>query len=278
MSVKNETPVCTLENGQVVWGYNAKRQPICNSRLRNKPGRRCQQFLGLFKNGRCEDHGGKSPSGISSPQFKTGVGSKYGAVLTPAMSKEFDRLLTDPTYVSLQEDIALARMRFMGLIEVYSKLDAKAVDKLKASAEYAEELLAGEFDENDLEGALRGLIEHAKTVGGMVAASKELDRAQEGIRRLAETENKRITQEAEQIPAHRAIGLFRALQQSVHTHVWILIKWLKREYPEVVSNRDFPNPLIVIANDIDRLLPRSERMSSTTIEEDETTTDLVRSD
>jgi hypothetical protein len=51
------------------------RHRICGARSKST-GRPCQQTR-LYPNGRCRVHGGPTPSGVASPNFKTGLFSRH---------------------------------------------------------------------------------------------------------------------------------------------------------------------------------------------------------
>jgi hypothetical protein len=256
------------EEGIPVWARDARGRPICNSPKRHKETRsRCRQWQGLGVNGRCGIHGGKTPNGVDMPNFKHGRTSKYRDVLKPEHVEMFDQLIEDPDYAGLREDIAVTRLRLREAMALYSEIDEQALQKLIQAAGYASEVLEGEYDSDDVEQLLIEIVGYAKQVKAHLTLSSVIDRSQETVRKLVETETKRITSEQEQIPAARALMLFVALRESVRVHVFSFMQWLATEHPEVTRSPGFFNPLERIMKDVQGLLPkRIDESTVTTIE------------
>jgi len=81
----------------------------CGAKLRNKPGKRCRNDK-LMPNGRCRLHGGLTPEGMASPNWKHGRDSKHrwqGSLPADTLGKRFDAALADPTLASLRQALAL---------------------------------------------------------------------------------------------------------------------------------------------------------------------------
>jgi hypothetical protein len=249
-------PIETLENGTVVWARNRKGEPVCNSRLRDKPGKRCQITTALFKNGRCLLHGGKNPRGMAHPSYKDGRLSRYIDVLPPAL-KNAVLAVDDEDYLSLRQEIVVTAGRVRLHLSAYGEIDQEAVSKLTKAAEYAEELLDGEYDETELEAQLRLLVSGIKDVQKLTESGKTVERTQEHLRRLVETEAKRIQGEHEQISALKAQAIFTFLCDSVRREVWGFVRWLEREFPEVKRHPAFTNPVFPIAADIEKVWPKA---------------------
>ena len=82
--------------------------------------RKKRQCMGLdMGNGRCRVHGGKSLSGISHPNYKTG---KYVKSLPRRYFENYENALRDPNYLKLSNEIALLDSR---LSELISQIDNK---------------------------------------------------------------------------------------------------------------------------------------------------------
>ncbi len=83
----------------------------CGAKLRKKPGKRCKVTTGLMPNGRCRLHGGKTPAGPASPNWKHGQRARahrWMASLPDSIGKRFDVALVDPQLADLRQDMALA--------------------------------------------------------------------------------------------------------------------------------------------------------------------------
>lgn len=85
--------------------YEDKEKPkkICGSPKRG--GGICQVSRGLLPNGRCRIHGGTSPRGIASPNFKHGRWSQY---LPLGIAGKYQEAAADQSLMQIRQDIALA--------------------------------------------------------------------------------------------------------------------------------------------------------------------------
>jgi hypothetical protein len=247
-------PLEILENGQVVWGRNPAGVAVCNSRLREKPGKRCGISKGLFKNGRCILHGGKSAAGLDHPQFKDGKTSRYFGVLPTALRLAVEEVQAAGDYLSLRADIEVTAARIRMALAEFGGLDQACIGKLLKQADFARELLDGEFDEEDLETSLRGLLGLLDELEGLSKAHAGLEKTQEHLRRMVETEGKLRAMEGEQISALKARALFELLCQCVRLNVWSFLRWLHTEFPEVRRHPGYFNPLEPIAAEANRLI------------------------
>lgn len=88
----------------------------CGAKSR-RTGGLCQNYA--MRNGRCRMHGGKTPSGIASPHFKTGQHSKY---LPKHLKADYDRLSKDAKLLSVRSDVALITAR---ALELTKQLDSE---------------------------------------------------------------------------------------------------------------------------------------------------------
>lgn len=82
---------------------NEPQDGRCGSKLRGKPGWFCDKFPSKGRS-RCELHGGKNPVGEANPAFKTG---RHSRVLPIQAAARYGELMTDPTMVSLGQEISL---------------------------------------------------------------------------------------------------------------------------------------------------------------------------
>src|SRR5690349_13713695 len=83
--------------------------PICGAKT--KTGAPCKGAP--MPNGRCRLHGGKTPSGIASPQYKTG---RYSRVLPTRLQSRYDAARTDAALLELRDDISLLDARLEDLL------------------------------------------------------------------------------------------------------------------------------------------------------------------
>lgn len=83
--------------------------PDCGAKIRK--GGSCRQ-QGM-RNGRCRMHGGLTPAGIASPNFKTGRYSKY---IPARLLKRYAEGESDSTLMDLRDEIALTDTRISDLL------------------------------------------------------------------------------------------------------------------------------------------------------------------
>lgn len=93
--------------------FDASDQPVCGSKKRRAEARglkpphdRCTEIPMKGRN-RCRKHGGESPRGELSPNFKHGIHVYYND--KPELLATFHRLLEDPDILNVTEEIALLR-------------------------------------------------------------------------------------------------------------------------------------------------------------------------
>jgi hypothetical protein len=96
-------------------------KPVCGSPLRKKPGKFCQISHGLYPNGRCKLHGGRSLSGIASPRYKTGLYSKY---VPKTLRKDYDAISEDRDLTELRDDLALQTTLIMAAFRRMDETEA----------------------------------------------------------------------------------------------------------------------------------------------------------
>lgn len=254
-----DKPLETLPNGQVIWARNEKNEPICNGLLRNKDGKRCKTPRGLGLNGRCRLHNGQAATGVEAPNYKHGQympTSRYGEAFKDSKLREqYEALLGREDYLSLKEDIVVTQMRVRMKMGELTNLDTEPLRILSQKADTAEELLAGDWDEEELEAQVQELIDYIREIEKAVDAGAALEKTQEHLRKLTDTEGKLRQGEQEQMSAVRVVALFRLLQESLRMHMWGFLIWLKKAHPEVFKDPEYFNPLELIQKDVARLQP-----------------------
>ena len=84
---------------------NAKAK-LCNAKLAD--GKQCNA-MAIKDRDFCKFHGGKNPSGIASPEFRTGLWSnnrKRFSTVEPELLEKIDQFRNDPELYSLRDDTA----------------------------------------------------------------------------------------------------------------------------------------------------------------------------
>lgn len=167
-------------------------------------------------NGRCYMHGGASPSGLSSPSYKTG---RYSKVLPARLLETYERSVTDSELLVQREDIAVVDAR---LAELLAKLDSgeSGANWKRAKAEYA--ALQDAIDGGDPAGVRAALA----ALGGAIrrglsdyATWAEVTEILELRRRLVESERKRLVQLSQMITVEQALVYSTAILALVKENV-----------------------------------------------------------
>jgi uncharacterized protein YjcR len=187
--------------------------PRCGAKLRNKNAR-CTRIP--MKNGRCRLHGGVSPKGIASGQFKTGRYSKY---LPKDLNSKFQEAIKDPTLLELGAEIGLVQSMLEERIQkLYS---GESVEFWEQARESFRELESA-MDDGDEVGVMKLRAAHLKTLQDGLRTSEAYESVQplvEQRRKLAESENKRLKDLRATITMQQAMGIITLLTSIVKTHV-----------------------------------------------------------
>jgi hypothetical protein len=85
-------------------GSHRNGRKVCGAKTRS--GGRCRAYA--MPNGRCTVHGGQTPNGIASPQYRHGRYSRY---MPKALKKDYESALADTELLSLRDDVALLEAR-----------------------------------------------------------------------------------------------------------------------------------------------------------------------
>lgn len=106
------------------------QRKVCGAKLRKKPGKFCQSTK-LMSNGRCRLHGGKTPSGPDSANYKHG---KYADAFKGQMLARFERLQKDPQPLDMLPDLNIQRTLLETYLEkISNKKTVKVSDLMNAS-------------------------------------------------------------------------------------------------------------------------------------------------
>lgn len=92
-------------------------------------------------NGRCRIHGGKSPSGIAHPNFKTG---RYSKDIPTRLSKGYQEALSDPDLLQLNDEIRLTDSLMSELLERFEPTNPKHRGDLAELIEQRRKLVESE--------------------------------------------------------------------------------------------------------------------------------------
>ena len=108
--------------------------PQCTAKSK-RSGQQCKKDAVIGSNPsspKCHIHGGKTPRGIGSPNFKHG---RYSKCIPSQLSEEYTALMTDPYQLATREEIALVEARLWELISTCDEGESgeswKQLKKLK---------------------------------------------------------------------------------------------------------------------------------------------------
>ncbi len=106
-----------------------KGQRVCGARKNSgKPGPCLKPPM---RNGRCDKHGGATPSGFASPHL---VHGRYSKMLPTRLLAHYQELKADPELTSLASEIALVRAHIFELIQSFDTGEAEgAWDDLRSA-------------------------------------------------------------------------------------------------------------------------------------------------
>jgi hypothetical protein len=163
----------------------------------------------------CYHHGGKSLAGVASGTYKTGNWTNFAAVLPERLAAKFTEFVTDPKLRTLSREIALRRAHISDLTEKLSGAPPAALWR-----EFAKLLPAMNtaFDENNRDAlgeCIKQAIELSNLANGDTAIWDEIFEAQEGLRKLIETEWKSIAAASQVMTQDQAIQFFAAFRSAV---------------------------------------------------------------
>jgi len=177
----------TRKNKKVIT-YDDKGRELCGATAKST-GKPCRS-LAYPRNGRCKNHGGPTPAGFGSPNFKHGRWSEY---LPKDLGARYAAALQDPDLLVLAHEIALLDARIGDLLLRFDTAETAAA-WAKLGNEWAGFMEAvqtgnGKRQKQGITN-LHGLITAA---ADNEQAWLELDDLIEKRRRLVDTEQKRQT-------------------------------------------------------------------------------------
>jgi hypothetical protein len=169
-----------------------------------------------MRNGRCYLHGGKTPGGMASPQFKTGRYSKY---LPARLAGKYQDALADKHLLELRFEVALVDTRLAELIERVGAGESKDLwHTLKATNAELNVAIRSK-DTAKMALAVRKIGELIDQGIGDHQAWVDVFDVIEQRRKLVESERKRLVEMQQMITSERAMLLIAALVDVVRNHV-----------------------------------------------------------
>ncbi len=165
---------------------------------------------------RCKFHGGMTPVGPASPQYKTGRYSKH---LPGELLARYQEALRDPDLIAIRDELALMHTRLQQLLSKVDVGETGALwkDMKDLFGEFQRARRRGQEDAmDDVLEQVEHLIERGATDS---EAWQEVYKAVETVRKLSESEQKRLVSMQQMITAERAMTLLAAVVSVIHKHV-----------------------------------------------------------
>lgn len=183
-----------------------KGRSVCGRHCgcKNRIGYPCSQHGRA--NGRCNNHGAESLAGPEAPAWKDGATSKFAAVFTGDALRHYEFAREDPRYLELRDHMAVLNTMILGELEEA---------KLGQGRALWEELgkVWRQFQEaqpsKDATTAGRCLRRMGELIGdgvGRHAAQAEAKDLMDRVRKMSETERRRVTEEEQMISTARAMA------------------------------------------------------------------------
>jgi hypothetical protein len=164
----------------------------------------------------CHMHGGRSPTGIASPQYKHG---RYSRGMPVRLRARYEQATTDPKLLELREEIALLDARAGDLLSRVDTGESGALwrELMQARAMLLAARRAGNAEEQaEALNAILDLINQGHTD---YRAWSEVGSVLEARRRMVESERRRLVEMQQMITSEQAMLLIGAIGGIVKAHV-----------------------------------------------------------
>lgn len=198
--------------------------PRCQGWSR-QAGRQCLERASRGKQ-KCRSHGGSSPSGIASPNFRHG---KYVSSLPMDLVDSYMELMQDEDYLALRDEIVLMSVRikdvlgaaygdgFPNMVSLRKRMDEHDAAVRKADGARTDDgRVKWEQDAADALDDVRAII---YKIDDHRAAWDTVESMSNTLRRLVDTERKRLTDGKAMMRADDALTRAVMLAKSVKRHV-----------------------------------------------------------
>jgi hypothetical protein len=162
----------------------------------------------------CPFHGGNTPRGTASPNYKHGLRSKH---MPQGLRLRYSQAMEDPSLLSLDRDVALVESRLMELLAELKNPEGN----WSAVKRGAQQIMAarGSGDATALREALDGLLAAINAGDGLQNRWLEIGGLIEARRRIIDTIGKQQIRAQEALTLDRASVLFTALARAVTRNV-----------------------------------------------------------
>lgn len=167
-------------------------------------------------NGRCYKHGGATPSGAASPQFKTG---RYSRVLPTRLLERYQEAVADPKRLEMEEEIGLLDARLADLLKRVDTGESGAL-WLKLRETWQTYRAALGVGDAEAQAACIGDIDSVlNRAGNDYAAWGEVRKVIQERRGLVESERKRQIEMRQLVSLDQFMVLVTAIGEAVRAHI-----------------------------------------------------------
>jgi hypothetical protein len=192
--------------------HDENGKAICGAT--NRAGRPCKSSP--MTNGRCRLHGGLSPKGPSSPQFKHGRYSKY---MPPAMASMIEDMAADPNRLDQTQQLGILDMLLVETLKDFNAGGGGRVwDELKKLKQDYDRAKARK-DTDTMVQVVNEVFAMIESSYGRYLASKESREIIADRRKLTESERKRMMEEKQMIPVDQVVIALSKIGDSIRIHV-----------------------------------------------------------
>lgn len=191
----------------------------CGAKLRNRNAY-CRNRA-VMTNGKCRNHGGLTPKGIASPNYKHGRYSKHPP---NHLRDRYNESLNDPELTALREDLALIDVQIgEALAAAYDSGSEGGSRVLLEKIKFCRlAVLESDIISSRIPDLIELLDEFESTIeGGNTSATKfsQLQPLLEQRRKTAESENRRVYNSNNCLTVEQAMAFVRQLGEIVKLHV-----------------------------------------------------------
>jgi hypothetical protein len=165
---------------------------------------------------RCRMHGGKTPRGIASVEFETG---RYSRSLPGRLVATYETALQDADLITLRNELALLQAR---LHELLGSVDTAGTRGVWAKLGKAQRELDRAWQDADSTATAKAIHKMGVVVGDAAterAAWREVYEVVEQLRRLSESERRRLVDLQQMITAEQLMAYTGALLALVKENV-----------------------------------------------------------
>lgn len=184
---------------------------------------------------RCRMHGGKTPQGIATKNFKQGRYSKY---IPAKLLERYEASVDDPELLNLRSEISLIESRMTDLL---TRVDTKEAGKLWTEMRKLNDDLRRDFDNENLGAVNLGMIKIDRLIGSGLTdyvAWNEITNLIDQRRKLVEAESKRLIAMQQVVTSEQALTLVAALLSAVRDNIQDrqVLQSVQSRFNEIINN------------------------------------------